>query len=78
LLPGIESQIKKIWALGAPRGDEEQVEKFLDTLQEKIDAVRKLPSIASRFPVDRTLKPAGDLARAYGLDYCGYGEGPPS
>lgn len=76
LLPNIESQIAQIRELGAPAGDVDQVETFLDTLQEKVDVVKRLHNVASRFPIDRIFRPAGDLARAYGLDYCGYGEGP--
>jgi hypothetical protein len=77
LVPSIEEQIAEIRTIGFPSGDEQTIETFLNTLQEKDDEIKTLPSVVSRFPVDRILKPAGDLARAYGLDVCGYGEGPP-
>lgn len=76
LLPSIETQIAEIRSLGIPAGDEEQIESFLTTLQQRIDVARKVPEVSSRFSIDRIFKPAGELARAYGLDVCGYGEGP--
>ncbi len=75
-LPMLETQIEEIRELGAPRGDEQTIETFLDTLQAKIDVIETWQRVPSRFPVDREFRPAGELAREYGLLTCGYGEGP--
>jgi hypothetical protein len=64
VLPEIKHQIEEIRSLGAPKGDEQQVEELLSSLQEAVDA-------GNRF-VAGDFKRSARLARAYGLESCAY------
>jgi hypothetical protein len=71
LLPAVQSQIDEIRALGAPPGDEQQVEAFLAAMEEAVDTagqgrVSSLPRFEASF--ERSAK----LARGYGLSACAY------
>lgn len=70
LLPTIRKEMAEIRKLGAPAGDEDEVEAFLDTQQEAVDAVAKLKHIVSRFEIERYFTAAEKLFREYGLDKC--------
>lgn len=74
VLPTIEKEIVQIRKLGAPAGDEDELEAFLSSEQEAIDAIYKLPHIVSRFELERYFVPSAKLAREYGLDECANGE----
>lgn len=58
------AQIEEIRSLGAPKGNEQQVEAFLAAMQKVVDAPRQ-----STF---RELIRSAALARKYGLDDCAY------
>ena len=68
LVPNLQQQHDDIAALGAPEGDEDQVQAILDSLQQGIDAVEEDP--ASLLSSDDPFSEASDLAEAYGLPKC--------
>jgi hypothetical protein len=74
VLPTIEKEISRIRQLGAPAGDEDKVSEFLASEQEAVDAISKLPHIASRFQIERYFAPSVKLASEYGLNECANGE----
>jgi ABC-type lipoprotein release transport system permease subunit len=65
-LPNTQSQVDKIKALGAPSGDEDQVNKLLDTVQADIDKAKSQGDIENS-----TFTDGNALARQYGLKVCG-------
>jgi hypothetical protein len=65
-LPNTQSQIDKIRALGAPSGDEDQVNHILDTVQAEIDTAKAAGDIE-----DSTFAEGNSLAKQYGLKVCG-------
>jgi len=71
-LPGLETQVEEIRALGAPPGDEAQVEGFLSALEEGVEGA----SEASGSPTaafGKSFARSAKLAREYGIDGCAYG-----
>ena len=67
LVPSLQAQHDDIEALGAPEGDEDEVEAILTALQEGIDTVEADPgSITSSEPFGE----ASELAADYGLEEC--------
>jgi hypothetical protein len=65
-LPSTQDQIDKIRALGAPSGDEDQVNRILDTVQADIDQAKSSGDIN-----EHSFDDADALARQYGLKVCG-------
>jgi hypothetical protein len=65
-LLGTQDQIDKIRALGAPSGDEDQVNKILDTVQADIDQAKSSGDIE-----ESTFDDGDALAQQYGLKVCG-------
>lgn len=73
VVPNVQKQVDQIRALGAPSGDEDQVNAILDSAQQGIDTVTADPSaIASRNGSD-PFADANQKAKAYGLEACGQG-----
>ncbi len=70
IIPIIENEIAEIQKLGAPSGDEDEIEAFLTSEQEGIDGVSKLSHIVSRFQMERFFAPSAKIGRAYGLEAC--------
>ena len=68
LIPALNRQAEEIDALGAPEGDEEQVEEILTALEDASAEVEDDPSIAFE---GEALKEASQLAKAYGFKTCG-------
>jgi ADP-ribosylglycohydrolase len=68
LLPNYEKGIDEIVALGAPKGDEDEVAAFLNALRERLDEIEATPTkLASTItPFARVEK----KAEAYGLTGC--------
>lgn len=64
-----QQQHDDISDLGAPEGDEDEVQAILDALQSGIDVVKEDPT--SLLSSDDPLREASDLAAAYGLVECG-------
>lgn len=73
IVPEIESQIDEIVALGAPGGDEEEVEAFLSAQQESLDSLKSAKRVSLTEELNKTFEEAGDLAVAYGISECNYG-----
>jgi ABC-type lipoprotein release transport system permease subunit len=65
-LPNTQEQVDKIKALGAPSGDEDQVNKILDTVQADIDKAKSAGDIENS-----TFSDGNALAKQYGLKVCG-------
>jgi hypothetical protein len=65
-LPSTQSQVDKIKALGAPSGDEDQVNHILDTVQADIDKAKSAGHIENS-----TFADGNALAKQYGLKVCG-------
>jgi ABC-type lipoprotein release transport system permease subunit len=65
-LLGTQDQVDKIRALGAPSGDEDEVNKILDTVQADIDKAKEAGDIENS-----TFADGNALARQYGLKVCG-------
>jgi hypothetical protein len=68
LVPQIQSEVDSIRALGAPSGDEDQVNKLLDTVQADIDKAKAAATIENSSFAD-----GNALANQYGLKVCGKG-----
>jgi hypothetical protein len=66
VLPSVQSQIDQIKALGAPSGDEDQVNKILDTVQADIDKAKSSGVVENSAFAD-----GNALAKQYGLKVCG-------
>ncbi|HST70115.1 MAG TPA: hypothetical protein VLI94_10700 [Solirubrobacterales bacterium] len=68
LVPNLNGQIEDIRALGAPEGDEEQVEEILVSLEGAADEIEDDPSVVFEGEV---LKEPSKLAESYGFEVCG-------
>ena len=68
LVPSLNQQVEDIAALGAPQGDEEQVEKIVVSLEGGAGEIEDEPSLA--FEGD-PLKESSRLAKDYGFEVCG-------
>ena len=68
LVPSLNQQVEDIAALGAPQGDEEQVEKIVVSLEDGAGEIEDEPSLA--FEGD-PLKESSRLAKDYGFEVCG-------
>jgi len=66
VVPSVQRQIDQIKDLGAPSGDEDQVNKILDTVQADIDKAKS----ATTLP-DDPFADGNALATQYGLKVCG-------
>ncbi len=69
LVPGIQQQLDQIRALGAPAGDEDQVNALLDAAQADLDELEADPGLLSSN--DEVFADANKLANDYGLKVCG-------
>jgi ABC-type lipoprotein release transport system permease subunit len=65
-LPKTQDQVDQIKALGAPSGDEDQVNHILDTVQADIDKAKSSGDIENA-----TFADGNALAKQYGLKVCG-------
>ncbi|HEX5713101.1 MAG TPA: hypothetical protein VFX85_07290 [Solirubrobacterales bacterium] len=68
LVPALDRQAEEIQALGAPEGDEEQVEAIIVALEDASATVADDPSQAFE---GEPLKEATELAEDYGFKVCG-------
>ena len=69
LLPNVEGQVSDLRDLGAPEGDEDEVNAILDAADQAIEAIGDDPAAA--FRGDDPFAEANQLARDYGLVACG-------
>jgi hypothetical protein len=72
VFPVIESFVTEIAALGAPKGEEAEVEAFLTALREDTEGAKANPS-GSMARLAKNFKASGDLARRYEIDACSLG-----
>jgi len=71
LVPSIQGQIDDIEALGAPEGDEEQIQEFLDKAQQALDELEADPSLlAASEGAQDPFAEVNQLADDYGLTAC--------
>jgi hypothetical protein len=68
LVPTLNQQVEEIQALGAPEGDEGQVEAIIVALEDASAEVEDDPSLAIE---GQPLKEASQLAGDYGFKVCG-------
>jgi hypothetical protein len=69
-LPKFEKEIKEIQALGAPAGDEAQIEEYLGAVQEAIESLEAKRRVSIAVDIDGAFRRSEALARAYGLQAC--------
>jgi hypothetical protein len=74
LLPTIRKEMAEIRRLGAPAGDEGEVEAFLAAEQEAVDSVARIKRVVSGFQFERYFAKSAKLFREYGLAGCANGE----
>jgi hypothetical protein len=72
LIPSVQSQHDQIDALGAPSGQEQQVNAILTAVQDAIDQAKKDPTALMQSN-DTTFAKANQVAKDYGLTVCGQG-----
>jgi hypothetical protein len=70
LIPNVRSQLDQIKALGAPKGDKDQVDAILNEANAALAKGEKDPTILTNEKKD-PFKKANKLARDYGLTVCG-------
>lgn len=72
-IPGVETQIEEIRALGAPPGEEAKVDAFLAALEEGVEAAGEASGGSAGAAFGQGFKRSAKLAREYGLNGCAYG-----
>jgi len=73
VVPALESEVAAIGALGAPEGDEEEVEAILDATRDGIAEIEADPQ-ALLDGAPGSLVEAEKLARRYGSSQCGFSD----
>lgn len=73
VLPIVKTEITAIRNLGAPSGEEDEVEAFVNMEEEETKELAKKKTIVSRFELERYLGPSAKLFREYGLEACANG-----
>jgi hypothetical protein len=68
LVPNFKRQVDDLKALGAPEGDEEQVEEIISSLETTADEIEGDPSLVFE---EQILKEPAQLAEDYGFKVCG-------
>ena len=69
VIPQVETQVSAIRELGAPEGDEDQVNALLDEAESAAEEVKSDPAAATE-EGSAPFAEANKLAEAYGLDEC--------
>jgi hypothetical protein len=74
VIPSVQSQIDGIKALGAPAGDEAQVQAIVDAAQSALDKAKADPTILlQNNQKNDPFAKANELAKSYGLTACAGG-----
>jgi hypothetical protein len=68
LVANLNGQLEDLEALGAPEGDEEQVDEIFVSLEGAIEEIDEDPSLVFKGEV---LEEPGELAKDYGFKVCG-------
>jgi hypothetical protein len=64
------AQSEELRKIGAPRGDEEEVEEILAAYERATEIGAKMKDIAEKARVERSFAQAARMAKAYGFDKC--------
>jgi hypothetical protein len=71
-LPEVQDQVDEIRQLEVPAGDQEEVDEYLEAMEEAIaDSAKTARASLTSFGAN--FQRSADLARAYGLTGCAYG-----
>jgi hypothetical protein len=70
LVPNIKREIREIRAFGAPSGDDDKVNGFLEALEEGIETAERNPKVVVKSS-EAIFGIPSRLAREYGLEVCG-------
>lgn len=70
MVPTIEAETEAMRELGAPEGDEEEIEAILASQQEAIDEVKGLKNVKGIEDVEVHFKDVGKELRDYGFTAC--------
>jgi hypothetical protein len=73
VFPAIQDEIDRIEALGAPEGDEEEVQKMLDAAKSGLAKLEAHPNQLEKGGIASSFEEFQKLASAYGLDECAEG-----
>lgn len=71
ILPEIQRAMEEVRELGAPEGDEDQVEAVIAGNEEHVEAAEG-KSFGSLTEMEEVFKPTVAKARAYGIDACAF------
>ena len=69
LVPNVDQEVEDIRALGAPSGDEDQVEAMLEAREESVKTAEDDPQLVLN-ESDKVFAKASKLAKEYGLEGC--------
>jgi malonyl CoA-acyl carrier protein transacylase len=69
VVPSVNKQIEELDALGAPEGDEEQIDAFIEELESTVEEAEEE---TVGFTEERPFAEAEKLAREYGISECGH------
>ena len=72
MAPVAEEQIAVVRKLGAPAGDEKQVEAMLTAQRQAVDEVKELETLDPNQYVQEYFTDAQNMFRAYGLEECAF------
>jgi hypothetical protein len=72
LIPGVEAHVQQIRALGAPSGDEQQVEQLLAAMQEGVKTAEDESSLKDFIQFTRFFHHFDQLAEKYGVGGCSF------
>ena len=70
LVPNVSKEVKELRALGAPDGDEEQVDAMVTALEEGVETAERDPEAVTKSS-DAIFGIASRIAGEYGLTVCG-------
>ncbi len=75
--PSISGQLEDIRALGAPEGEEEQVDEILETVEGEVEEVEEEPTVLFEAEEEGTspFAEGNKMASEYGFKVCGQEEG---
>jgi hypothetical protein len=71
LIPAVNTQIEGIRALGAPSGDEDQVNAILEAAEEAVEKTEEDPGALLSSNSENAFAKANKLSSEYGLTTCG-------
>ena len=71
LVPGVQSQVEGLRALGTPEGDEGELDELLTSAEEAVEEVEEEPQLIAEENGEEPFSTVNKEARAYGLTTCG-------